>query len=350
MNIGVFLPNWVGDVVMATPALRAIRRHFGGARRIGILRPYLVDLLSGTDYLDECWPFDPRGKDARYGRRALVRRMRREHLDMVILMTNSLHTGLLAWLGSAKRRIGYDRYGRGLLLTERIQPPREGRRVAPMPVVDYYLNLATALGCARESPRLELATTDEEACLGEQIWSELGLRADGRVIVLNSSGAYGGAKLWPVRHTAELARRIVDQTDHDVLILCGPGERDTARQTARLADRRRVFSLADGPVGISASKVCLRRSRLMVSTDSGPRHIAAAFGKPVITMFGPTRPIWIENPTVRAVNLQLKLDCSGCGKRVCPLGHHRCMKELSVDLVFAEVAQLVKHHQASAVA
>jgi heptosyltransferase-2 len=79
----------------------------------------------------------------------------------------------------------------------------------------------------------------------------------------------------------------------------------------------------------------------MVSTDSGPRHVAAAFGKPVVTLFGPTLPIWVENPEVRGVHLQRDLDCIGCGKRVCPLGHHRCMRELSVETVFTEVLKLI---------
>jgi heptosyltransferase-2 len=162
------------------------------------------------------------------------------------------------------------------------------------------------------------------------------------VIALNSSGAYGAAKRWPLEHFSRLARRLVERTDHDVLVLCGPGEREAAQAIARGAGCRRVFSLADQPLGLGTSKACLQRSRLMVSTDSGPRHVAAAFGKPVITLFGPTMPVWVQNPTVRGVDLQLELDCIGCGKRACPLGHHRCMRELSVDDVFGHVVKLLR--------
>ena len=86
---------------------------------------------------------------------------------------------------------------------------------------------------------------------------------------------------------------------------------------------------------LGTAKACIHRCRLMVSTDSGPRHVAAAFGLPVVTMFGPMLPIWSENPTQQAANLLLDLDCIGCHKRVCPLGHHRCMRELTVETVFA---------------
>jgi len=343
MNIGIFLPNWLGDVVMATPALRAIRRRFPRpSRLVGIVRPHLAELLDGTGWLDEQWYFDPRAQQPQWRRLALLRRMRRQRFDMVILLTNSLHTALLAWLGGARQRIGYVRDGRGPLLTGKVYPPRMNGRLVAMPMVRSYLALAEAVGCPPESPRLELATTEAEEAAADAVWAALGVRGDGRLIALNCSGAYGAAKLWPAEHFAALSQKIVDHLDHDVLVICGPQERQIARDIVRHAARRRVFSLADQPVGISLSKACLRRSRLAVSTDSGPRHIAAAFGKPVITLLGPTLPVWIENPTVRAVNLQLPLDCIGCSRRVCPLGHHRCMRELKVEMVYAEIEKVLQ--------
>ena len=131
MRLGIFLPNWLGDLVMATPALRAIRQRFGDdARIVGILRPKLAELLAGTNWLDEQWCFDPRGTDPQMRRWALVQRMRRERFDVVLLLTNSLDTALLAWLGGAKQRIGYARNGRGPLLTGKLYPHRVGRHIA----------------------------------------------------------------------------------------------------------------------------------------------------------------------------------------------------------------------------
>ncbi len=343
MNIGLFLPNWLGDLVMATPALRAIRRRFGShARLVGIVRPNLADLLAGTDWLDEQWPFDPRAKDPALRQRPLVRRMRRERFDVVLLLPNSFRTAVLAWLGGAKQRIGYARYGRGTLLTRTVPPQLRDGRPVPQPMVEYYLALAEAMGCPPEPPRLELVCTDAERRLAGVVWEDLGLRTDGRVIAFNSSGAYGAAKLWPIEHFGRLARRVAEAADHDVLVLCGPREGGVAREMVRRADHPRVFSLADQPLGLPTTKACIAGSRLMVSTDSGPRHVAAAFGKPVITLFGPTSPAWTRNPTVRAVDLQLDLECSGCGKRACPRGHHRCMRELSVEIVYAGVVKLLE--------
>ena len=356
MNIAVFLPNWLGDVAMSTPVLRALRERFGPeAHIVGIMRPYLHEVLGGTDWLDQQWFFHPKSDDPALRKAALVARMRRRRFDLALLFPNSLSSAVLAWRGGARRRVGYARYGRGPLLTTRIAPRRSGRgtfgvlgRLIDEPMVDYYLRLGEAVGCTNLSKRLELHTTEADERSANAVWNDLGLRGDGRVIALNSSGAYGGAKLWPVEHFAELARRIVERLGHDVLVMCGPNERKIAHDIVQRSDSKRVFSMADQPLGLGTAKACMARTRLMVSTDSGPRHVAAALGKPLVTMFGPMLPVWSENPTQRAINLHLDIECIGCHKRVCPLEHHRCMKDLSVDTVQGAVERLLDEESAAA--
>lgn len=342
MKIAVFLPNWLGDVAMATPVLRALRKRFGEeAHIVGIMRPYLHETLDGTGWLDDRWNLQPKSVDYRERRVEVIRRMRRAEFDLAVLLTNSISTAAIAWLGKAKRRVGYARYGRGPLLTDPITPHRKGHRIAEEPMVDYYLRIAKRLGCTDLSQRLELATTQQERRSAEAVWENLGLRTDGRVILFNSSGAYGGTKLWPVEHFAALAQRVTKELDHDVLVMCGPNERETARTIVELSRCERVFSMADQPMGIGTAKACMERGRLMVSTDSGPRHVAAALGKPIVALYGPMMPVWSQNPTQRAAHLYEPLECIGCHKRVCPLGTLRCMKDLSVDRVFESILQLM---------
>ncbi len=351
MNIGIFLPNWLGDLVMATPTLRAIRRHFGSeGRLIGIVRPHLADVLAGTGWLDEQWYFHPRAKRPELRHWALVRRMRQRRLDIAVLLPNSLRSAILARLGGARERFGYSRYGRGPLLTHKLESPRMRGCLADAPMVDYYLKLTEALGCPPESRRLELATLPEDEISADGVWDRLGLRSDGRVLTLNSGSANSPARVWPSGHFGALAYMVADRLDHDVLVLCGPKERKLALDVARLANHPRVFSMADQPLDLGTAKACIRRCRLMVSTDSGPRHVAAAFGKPVITLRGPTLPIWSENPTVVAIDLRLDLECIGCQNRVCPLSHHRCMRDLTPGMVYAEIAKLVKKQLAACAA
>jgi len=347
VKIAIILPNWLGDLVMATPVLRAVRRYLGpDGRLVGIMRPHFRHVLDGTGWLDEQWYYDRRSKDQNDRMKAVARRMRRERFDVAVLLTNSLSSAVLAWRGGAKERVGFVRYGRGPLLTRRLLPRRDGRGIVPEPMVNSYLALAEATGCPKESPRLELATTPQEERMADETFAGLGLRRDGRIIVLNPGGAYGKAKLWPAEHFGVLARRIAGELDHDVLVMCGPKERDIARTIVRHSGGTRVFSMADQEISLRRAKGCIRRGRLMVSTDSGPRHIAAAFGKPVVTLFGPTLPVWVENPAQRAVNLVLDgMDCAGCGKRVCPLGHHACMRNLKPDLVFQAVSKQLEEEQ-----
>jgi heptosyltransferase-2 len=338
MKIAVLCPNWVGDLVMATPALRAVRGHYPAAEIVAVLRPFLSDVLAGTTLVDRTIGYHPRGTQADERGWRIVQKLRQERFDLALVLPNSLRTGWLAWISGAKRRVGFARNGRGWMLTDAVQPRS---RKTPHPVLDEYLRLAAHLGCTDLAPRMELATTpiDEERL--DRYWKQQGVSRPGGVICLNSGGAFGAAKHWPVASFAELARKIAWKLDRRVLVLCGPAERELAREIVRLADFPAVTSLADEPPSLGLTKAAVRRAELLVTTDSGPRHFAQPFGVPVVTLFGPTHQEWSETNYERSVHLQEKLDCGPCQKRTCPLGHHRCMTELSVERVFRAVTYLL---------
>jgi heptosyltransferase-2 len=343
MRIGVFLPNWVGDVVMATPALRALRELVGdGGELVGVMRPYVAEVLAGTTWLDQQILYDkPTG---RFGvaSRDVYRALRAARIDRMLLLTNSLRTAWMAWRSGAPERIGYRGDARSWLLTKRVVRPLANDG-GPIATIDGYLHLAQASGCGPASGRLELATTADDERTGDAIWRELQLPSGDEVIVLNSGGAYGAAKQWPAQYFAELARRIVDGGRYSVLVNCGPAEREIARDIAARANHPRVVTLAGVeqlPVGLT--KACLRRSRLLVTTDSGPRFFAIAFGRPVVTLFGPTDPRRTETHYPAETCVSLALDCQPCMARTCPLVHHRCMRELSVDYVHSAVMRALE--------
>ena len=143
--------------------------------------------------------------------------------------------------------------------------------------------------------------------------------------------------------------RIVAEQHLSVLVTCGPKERDVARRIVRLADHPRVVSLADEPISIGLTKACVRRSRLMVTTDSGPRFFAVAFDVPLVTLFGPTHMGWSQTHDPGEICLQRSMPCGPCARRNCPLGHHDCMRLLSVEQVHAAVlAQLERRRNVHA--
>jgi len=341
-RVAVFLPNWVGDAVMATPTLRALRGHFGaGVEITGIMRPHVEEVVRGTPWLDTVWHYDPVSADPRLRWPALVARIRRARIDISVHLTNDARSVVAARIGRVRRRAGYVRNGRGWLLTTRLQPPRRGRALAPIPALDYYLALAYALGCAPESPRLDLATTTRDEDAADRAWAALGLGAAESPVVINSSGAFGSAKLWPEHACAALARRIADELGAPVVILCGPAERERAARISAAADHPRVSTLGGQPLSIGLSKACVRRARCLVSTDSGPRHFGAAFDVPVVALFGPTDPAWTDTHHAREVRLAAPVACRPCGQRECPLRHHACMEQLSVDEVLRAVARAI---------
>lgn len=350
MNLGIMLPNWIGDVVMATPTLRAIRRHLGhNGKIVGIMRPYVSEVLSGTDWFDHTILYQrKKTQDPELGYRALVRKLRAHRFDTFILMTNSLRTGAIAWLSGARQRIGYVRYGRGPLLNGKLYPPRDGWKLTPVSAVDYYLQLAYSIGCPTEVRRLELKTLPDDEAGARQVWDNLKLASAERVIAFNTGGARGAAKHWPIEYFIELAQRLVEDRRNSVLILCGPAEQETAAELERCVNDPRVRSMANQDMSLGVAKACIRRSHMMVTTDSGPRHFAAAFDVPVVSMFGPIDPRWSETYHSKAIHLQHQVPCGPCGRRTCPLEHHRCMRELTVDRVYDSVIQCLRAHSGAA--
>jgi heptosyltransferase-2 len=340
MKIAIFLPNWIGDAVMATPALRALRSHFAGARILAVLKPYIRGVFEGMDWLDEFIFLDGKGPSGQRWR-CVAARLRAQRADLAVLFPNSFHSAWVAWLGSCSRRIGFARYGRSVLLTDHLAPRRDWLgRLRPSPVIHAYNQLAIRLGCPDPGYRMELCTTPQDEWAADQVWQNGHLDQYREVICLNPGAAFGSAKHWPVEYFATLARQLVDMRGSAILVLCGPGEQAMAGQIVCTSGRANVHSLANCALSIGLTKACIRRATLLVTTDSGPRHFAAAFGKPVITIFGPTHIEWTETYYPQAIHLQEKVDCGPCQLRVCPLDH-RCMTKLTPDKVLVAVEELL---------
>jgi heptosyltransferase-2 len=347
MNIAVFLPGWIGDAVMATPAIRALRQHYRAARLVGVVKPYVAAILDGNPWFDDMlFTGGPKAPGVLGAAAAL----RRRGIDLAVLLPNSFRTALIAWLGACRRRVGYARYGRRLLLTDALESRRDEQgRFLPSPIIDAYNLLAERAGTDAPGCRMELFTSpaDEEAV--DQIWKRSGLHSFPRVVCLNPGAAFGASKCWPAEHFAALANTLAAKHDAGVLVLCGPSERIVSRQIAALARHPAVIALADQaapgchggvPLSLGLTKACVRRADLLVTTDSGPRHFAAAFDRPVVTLFGPTHIAWTETYHHAARHLQLKVDCGPCQQRVCPLDH-RCMRELEPRMVLAAATELL---------
>ncbi len=337
---------------MSTPSIRLLHDFFAEEATLTALgKPYLLELLEGNPWFSDAIPFDVHGTHPEFRQKAVMKRLRQERFDAALLFPNSFRSAGMAWFGAVKQRVGFGRQGRSFLLTHAAKvPPHE------IPLVDYYLSLTNsalqAIGGQQDvnkdeqstpDRRTQLFITPEEEKLGDEIWQTLGLREPGRVVVLNGCSSNSVVKQWIIDYAAELSRRIEQELDMDVLLNCGPGETEIVREVIQKAKATRVFSMADFPMNIHTGKICIQRARLTISTDSGPLHMALAFGKAALVLLGPTGETYITNPTLRQTVLSRRLPCSPCmAKKRCPEKHHRCMLELTPDVVFDKLVDMLK--------
>jgi len=345
-RILVVMPNWVGDVVMATPTLRAIRERFPDAHIGLLLKTHLAEILNGGDWMDEMvyWPAG-KGKSRpkrRQGFLGLAAELRERRFEAAVLLANSFRSALLTRLAGIRRRIGYDRDGRGLLLTDRLLASKVGRKYIPISMTQYYNSVAKYLGCRSCSERLELFTTPDEEAIADEAIKKACAGSDRPIAVINPGASFGSAKCWPAERFAEVADRLVDRMNAAIFISCGPKEIKIAQKVAD--NMRRPAAVLNNPVmKLGPSKALIRRASLLVTNDTGPRHFAKAFGTPVVTVFGPTDPKWSANECSAERSLMVDVDCGPCMKRTCPQDH-RCMTQVTSDMVVESARELLKEH------
>lgn len=346
-TICVVLPTWVGDACLATPALRALRQAFPSAQLVGVMRPIIRELLEGAwgnapAWLDDCIVFSKKAQAGASTRWGLIRQLRRRQPGVVVLLTNSLWSAAVARCTGAKRIVGYDRDARGWLLSDRLPIPREGQVPRPISPIDYYLQLAGWLGAETGDRSMQLSVSDSDRQLGDELWSQIGFTAAVPTIVINSGSATMATRLWPVVKVQQLAHRIAAELGWQVLLHCGPAEREAMNGVATQAGDARVASMGvmpQLPMGLSRS--VLHRAATVVTTDSGPRHMAVALNRPVVTLFGSTDSTWTRTYNIPEIEISESLDCRPCYKSPCPLVHHRCMQDISVERVMSVVKTCV---------
>ena len=339
----VVMPTWVGDVVMATPALRAIRRRFGEAHITLLLRPNTCEVVQGGLWMDDVLEWQPvrKGLRAVFDPFAIAATLRRRRFDWAILLSNAFRTALVARLAGVPRRTGYDRDGRGFLLTERLPPRREGREFALVSTVHYYNELAHAIGCEPPGEEMELFTTTADEAAVQRRLEAWGIADHHPLVVINPGASFGSSKRWLPERYAEVGDRLAEEREARVVVTCGPGEEPLAWRIHD-AMRHRPF-VVDQPRGTLAQlKALIRRSDLLLNNDTGPRHFAKAFRRPVVTVFGSTHPQWTDTDYPRERKVRIEVDCGPCQKKVCPFDHHQCMTGVTVDMVYGAACELLE--------
>ncbi len=336
-HVLAFAPNWLGDAAMCTPALRALRRRFPAATLSVAGRDAVCRLLEGISWIDRLLPVVPQP-----GLREMLRfarQVRPLRPDLAVVFPHSFRAALLARLTGARRRLGYLRDGRGLLLTDHIPPHRENGVITPIYMAFEYLALVTPLGCEDDGQGLELAADPQECDAVRRR-----IPGEGPIVAIAPGAAYGPSKRWPADRFAAVADALAREAGARCVLLWGPGEEDT-RAAFLDAVQTTVHECHDGHPAIARMKAAVAVSDLLICNDSGPRHVAIALKKPVVCIMGPTSPRYTDSPWEQGRILRVDVDCGPCQKPVCATDH-RCMTRIAPsDVVAAALEHLLPRDQ-----
>lgn len=334
-NVLIWVPSPLGDAVMATPALRAFRRLFDGDSITFLANGFTRQILSGAGFCDG-W-LEP--EKSFWG---LVRQLRAESFDTAVLLKNSFGSALTIRMAGIGRRIGYARDGRSFLLTDRIAPARESGTFKPAPMIDYYLKIAEAVGAQAQSkkPVLAVEEADAQALLGLVPSLAQSTRP---LVILVPGGAFGPSKLWPIERYAELADALDRQFHARVVISIAP-----IRQEIEIAEAicdkaaSKPMHLGHTRLPGGALKALFHRADLVITNDTGPRHIAIALDRNVISLFGPNNPQWTQTGHSKEIQIVGRAACVPCDKPNCRAREHFCMQSIAVDEVMKAAATFLR--------
>lgn len=322
----IIAPQWIGDAVMTEPLLR--RLHARGERlTVGAL-PWVAPVYRAMPQVADVieFPFAHGGLQFK-ARRSMAKRLAGQ-FDKAYVLPNSLKSALLPFLASIPQRIGYLGEARVGLLTHRLKNPKN-----KPPMVAFYSALSGESGLADDRPEMHMEAAQVEATL-----RELGLQR-GAYVVFAPGAEFGPAKRWPARHFSELAAQL-DAT----VVLLGSGKEaalcDEIAAPVNAVQAGKCLNLA-GKTSLPQALALIAASRSTVSNDSGLMHVAAALGVPQVAIFGSSSPLHTPPLSDKARVLWLKndpayqppLDCAPCFARECPLGHTRCLNDISAARV-----------------
>lgn len=335
-TLAVRCPNWVGDIVMATPVFDCLRQNLPHTRILGVLKRSAHGIVKDGPWFDGLID----GNDRSWGGFHRMRKqLRSQTPDAAILLTNSLRSALTMRLSGIRRVYGYRRQWRDLLLTGGPAASRDGK-IVPSPMIDYYLGICQWLGMDVPShPKLQLFIGDELRRRGESFLARHGVAKGDFLVGLNPGASFGSSKCWPAEYFAEVAELCQERFDAKVLLFHGPGEEGIV-QAIRERTKARLLDTRAEAIDLELLKPLVQRCNLFLTNDTGPRHYAVAFDVPTVVLMGPTDPRYTNLCLDRTIVMRKELDCSPCHKRLCPR-QQECMTAIRPAEVLIAAEELV---------
>lgn len=335
-NIIVRMPNWVGDVVMATPILKDLRKKFPEASITAMCRMPMGELLLASPDIDEIFSFVKSTRLVRREeKRHILDRLQKGKYDLGIILPTSFSSAWWFWQGDVKYRIGYQSFGRDFLLTH---PVPKVKNSSKQHLVLTYKELLRPLGMEPSDTKPQLYLKEEEVKQIRNLLSQHGVRPHHRIVGINPGAAYGSAKCWLPERFREVTTRLLE--DKDVIVVYF-GDLVTAGLVKEICQglSPRVINMA-GLTSLRELTSLISVCDVLLTNDSGPMHIAGAFNTPVVALFGSTSAV-MTGPYKNGVVIQKQVACSPCYRRTCPIDF-RCMTQIGVDEVLQAILQALQ--------
>ncbi len=333
-SILVRMPNWVGDLVMATPLLTDLREAFPQASITAMCRTPLCELLEEDAAIDELFCFTKPVNDfSRRQERDIIGKIRSGKYDIGILTTNSFSSAWWFWQGSVKRRIGYAGHFRRWLLNKPLALSKEKEHQ-----VNRYKQLLAPLGITQSKTAPRLYVTEKEVDVSKELLYQRGYVRGAKLIGVNPGASYGSAKCWPLERFRSLAKALLEKTDAYVVFFGDANQTQLVKQIVQGLPAR-VMDLS-GITSLRELACIIKDCNVLVTNDSGPMHIAAAFRTPLVALFGSTDDAVTGPYASSGVVINKRVHCAPCFNRVCPIDF-RCMEQIGVAEVLEQVLQYV---------
>lgn len=321
--------NWVGDAIITTPAIRAVRKNFPEAKISLLAKPWVAPIFYNNPYIDNILIYDAAGKHKGLsGILRLSKELRKEKFDLAIFFQNAFEAALTAILAGIPNRLGYNTDARNLLLTHCIRITPALKRVHQ---IDYYLGIPKGASLKSDGRHLTLVVTDKERKHAKETLSKHGITGKNRLVGINPGAVFGSAKRWFPERYAALSVKLQKYSGAEIAIFGGPGEKALGQYVSELMGSRCVNFC--GKTSLREAVALIEKCQLFITNDSGLMHVAAALDTPQIAIFGSTDHITTSPGGSRSQIIRIPVPCSPCLKPDCPKDH-RCMKNITVDMVY----------------
>lgn len=357
-KILIIKPRAIGDVILTTPFIRALKKNMPQAEIDFMIEPFAAPVVEGNPAINEIILMHRHKNPAK--ELAAVRSMRKNELkkqkpfvrmietvsfylkvrakryDLVFDLWGNMRTALTAWLSGAPHRVGFDFRGRKYFYSLPVK-----RDITPKYNALFQMDLLQAAGIPGDGIKTEIFTSPQDEKFAEDFFS--GIAKTGPFIGMNALGSWP-AKRWPAEKFAMTADLFDERMPGcRVFMIWGPGEKEHALKTVSLMGKAGVRAVLIPEASIKQLAALIKRMDIVITNDGGPKHIAAAVGVPTVTVFGPTNYMnWGPQSDALHAALSAELKCSPCEKLDCPYGTMECMEKVGAEEVFAAADKILK--------